>query len=110
MGRAAPLLESAAGQWTKNSSGCLNGSTPALAIPFPCKGTPAEGYPWNWSIYRWLEGENAYWRRPFLGQAAAQLAQFVDALHRIDATGGHSPDSITFFAVYHWQMRAFRHP
>src|SRR5260370_6022488 len=31
-----------------------------LAIPLPlAKGTPAEGYPWHWSVCRWLPGENA---------------------------------------------------
>src|SRR5918992_4837351 len=26
-----------------------------LAIPAPlAKGRPAEGYPWHWSVYRWL--------------------------------------------------------
>ena len=31
-----------------------------LAIPVPlAMGEPAEGYPWRWSIYRWLDGENA---------------------------------------------------
>src|SRR5688500_18661206 len=31
-----------------------------LAIPVPlAKGIPAEGYPWEWGVYRWLEGENA---------------------------------------------------
>ena len=30
-----------------------------VAIPVPLgKGTPAEGYPWHWSVYWWLEGEN----------------------------------------------------
>ena len=31
-----------------------------LAIPVPlAKGTPGAGYPWHWSVYQWLEGENA---------------------------------------------------
>ena len=31
-----------------------------LAIPAPlAKGQPGEGYPWHWSVYRWLEGGNA---------------------------------------------------
>ncbi len=29
-----------------------------LPIPMPVAvGEPAEGYPWKWSIYRWLQGE-----------------------------------------------------
>jgi aminoglycoside phosphotransferase (APT) family kinase protein len=61
-----------------------------LAIPVPlAKGEPGEGYPWQWSVYRWLEGESATIERiadPL--QAATDLAQFITALQRIDATGG----------------------
>jgi aminoglycoside phosphotransferase (APT) family kinase protein len=61
-----------------------------LAIPVPlAKGTPGAGYPWPWSVYRWLEGENATIERiadPV--QAATALAQFIAALQRIDSTGG----------------------
>jgi aminoglycoside phosphotransferase (APT) family kinase protein len=64
-----------------------------LAIPVPlAMGTPAEGYPWHWSVYRWLEGENAIIERladPH--QAATDLAQFIAALQRIDPTGGPPP-------------------
>lgn len=61
-----------------------------LAIPVPLsRGIPAGGYPWHWSVYRWLEGEN-----PIVGRLidpsllATELARFVAALHRIDPTGG----------------------
>ena len=31
-----------------------------LAVPAPlARGMPAEGYPWEWSIYEWLDGETA---------------------------------------------------
>ena len=31
-----------------------------VAIPVPlAKGEPGEGYEWQWSVYRWLEGETA---------------------------------------------------
>ena len=60
-----------------------------LAIPTPlAKGTPGEGYPWPWSVYRWLEGEAATLDRirdP--NEAAADLARFVVALHAIDPHG-----------------------
>jgi aminoglycoside phosphotransferase (APT) family kinase protein len=64
-----------------------------LAIPVPlAMGVPAEGYPWHWSIYRWLEGENAT-VKPIadLHQTATELAQFVTALREIDPGGGPSP-------------------
>jgi aminoglycoside phosphotransferase (APT) family kinase protein len=61
-----------------------------LAIPVPlAKGRPAEGYPWHWSVHRWLEGENATVERiADPGQAATALARFVAALQRIDPAGG----------------------
>jgi aminoglycoside phosphotransferase (APT) family kinase protein len=61
-----------------------------LAIPVPlAKGTPAEGYPWHWSVCRWLEGETATLERiTDLRQAATDLAQFVAALQRVDPTDG----------------------
>ena len=60
-----------------------------LAIPTPlAMGAPAEGYPWRWSVYRWLEGENATADRLDLRQAATDLAAFIAALQRIDTAGG----------------------
>jgi len=64
-----------------------------LAVPIPlAAGAPGAGYPWRWSVYRWLDGENATLDRladPC--QAAADLAGFVAALHAIDATDGPPP-------------------
>ncbi len=61
-----------------------------LAIPTPmAKGAPGEGYPWPWSVYRWLDGEAATMDRvrdP--DEAAADLARFVVALEAIDPKGG----------------------
>jgi aminoglycoside phosphotransferase (APT) family kinase protein len=61
-----------------------------LRIPVPlAKGEPAEGYPWNWSVYPWLRGENPsdeVLADP--GFLAADLAEFVIALHGIDPTDG----------------------
>lgn len=61
-----------------------------LAIPVPlAKGKPGEGYPWHWSVYRWLEGENAPVERSAdPRQAAMDLAHFIAALQQIDPTGG----------------------
>lgn len=53
-----------------------------LAIPVPLElGAPGEGYPWEWSVCRWLEGENATAdgiADP--AQAAVDLARFIAAL------------------------------
>ena len=64
-----------------------------LAIPVPlATGMPAEDYPWEWSIYPWLEGENATVERiADPDEAATLLARFVAALQRIDAAGGPLP-------------------
>ena len=61
-----------------------------LAVPVPlANGKPGEGYPWHWSVHRWLEGENATVARiADLGQAATDLARFAAALQQIDPTGG----------------------
>ncbi len=69
-----------------------------LAIPVPlAKGMPAEGYPWHWSVWRWLAGENATIERiADLRQAAVALAQFLAALQRIDPTGGPPPGAHNF--------------
>jgi aminoglycoside phosphotransferase (APT) family kinase protein len=61
-----------------------------VAIPVPfAKGSPAEGYPWSWGVYPWLEGEN-----PTVDAVAdpssltRDVVQFVDALHGIDLAEG----------------------
>lgn len=65
---------------------------PFLPLPIPVPlaiGEPAHGYPWKWSIYRWLAGEPAS-SAPIadLCAFAASLAQFLLALQRIDSTDG----------------------
>ena len=59
-----------------------------LAIPTPlAMGHPAEGYPFGWSVYEWLPGENANGTLTDLAQAAVDLTAFIRALRRIDTTG-----------------------
>jgi aminoglycoside phosphotransferase (APT) family kinase protein len=52
-------------------------------------GHPAEGYPFDWSVYEWLPGENANGTIDDLDQAAVDLAAFVAALRGVDATEAH---------------------
>src|SRR5438105_4174329 len=61
-----------------------------VAVPVPlAKGTPAEGYPWDWGIYSWLEGENPTVDRVAdTDSVTTDVTRFVEALHRIDPTGG----------------------
>jgi aminoglycoside phosphotransferase (APT) family kinase protein len=70
-----------------------------VAVPLPLgEGVPAEGYPFPWSVYTWLEGENAtVGRITDVGQLATDLAQFVAALQGIDPIGGPSPEEHNFF-------------
>lgn len=79
-----------------------------LPIPEPvARGDPGCGYPWPWSVYRWLDGEPpAAGQVANLGQFAAELAGFLAALQRIDPSGGPPPGPHNFFrggplAVYH---------
>ncbi|MBK5268261.1 MAG: phosphotransferase [Acidimicrobiia bacterium] len=59
-----------------------------LAVPVHlAMGQPAEGFPFAWSVYEWLPGEEATGRLGDLEQAAADLAGFVKALRLIDAFG-----------------------
>ncbi|HRF50996.1 MAG TPA: aminoglycoside phosphotransferase family protein [Anaerolineales bacterium] len=60
-----------------------------VAIPAPVGlGLPGEGYPYPWSIYRWIEGDN-----PEVGQIedpetlTRDLAAFIMALQRVDPVG-----------------------
>ncbi|MFG2952072.1 aminoglycoside phosphotransferase family protein [Streptomyces adustus] len=51
-------------------------------------GEPVEGYPWAWSVYQWLEGENpeaGALREPV--QLAEDLAGFVAAMRNITLPG-----------------------
>ncbi len=68
---------------------------PQLPKPVPvplAKGVPGEGYPYHWSVYRWLPGEPASRENiADLSQFAVTLADFLNALRRVDATGGPAP-------------------
>jgi aminoglycoside phosphotransferase (APT) family kinase protein len=61
-----------------------------VAIPAPlAHGLPGNGYPWPWSVYRWLDGQNpAVGRIAEPARLAEDLAGFVTALRRIDTTDG----------------------
>jgi aminoglycoside phosphotransferase (APT) family kinase protein len=69
-----------------------------LAVPVPlAKGSPGEGYPWHWSIYPWLAGQDVtIGRLADPRQAATDLARFIAALWRIDPSGGPHPGEHNF--------------
>jgi aminoglycoside phosphotransferase (APT) family kinase protein len=70
-----------------------------LAVPVPlADGIPAEGYPFRWSVYRWLPGENATPDQiTDMALLAADLAGFIAALQRIDAAAGPPPGDVNSF-------------
>ena len=89
-----PRIAGAAGQVEKEQR-WLPRLAPLLPLDVPsplAQGAPGAGYPWNWSVYRWLEGENATTDRIVdAHQAALDLANFLSALHGIVPAGGSSP-------------------
>lgn len=70
-----------------------------LPVPIPlARGTPDESYPYHWSVYRWLDGENAALERiGDLAQFATMLAGFLTALQGIDSQNGPPPGAHNFF-------------
>lgn len=61
-----------------------------LAVPVQlARGHPAEGYPFEWSVYEWLPGESANGTIDDLNEAAVDLATFVKALRGVEVTDGH---------------------
>jgi aminoglycoside phosphotransferase (APT) family kinase protein len=84
-----PRIEWATGQAAKEAE-WLPKLAPHLPLAVPVQlaaGRPAEGYPFAWSVYAWLPGENANGTIGDLGRAAVDLAAFVRALRTVDTTG-----------------------
>jgi aminoglycoside phosphotransferase (APT) family kinase protein len=78
-----------------------------LAVPLPlAKGSPAEGFPWNWSVCRWIEGENATVERiADQSRLALELAAFILALQKIDPANGPPAGEHNFFRGVPLAMR-----
>jgi aminoglycoside phosphotransferase (APT) family kinase protein len=61
---------------------------PLLPVAVPellGRGKPAESFPWEWGVYRWLEGENPLVQALAEPEALARdIAGFVQALRRLD--------------------------
>lgn len=74
---------------------------PRLPRPVPvplAKGRPGAGYPFEWSVYRWLDGEPARADRiadPV--RFALELAEFLAALRNVDASDGPQPGKHNWF-------------
>src|SRR5579862_6443887 len=59
---------------------------PGLPLPIPTPvrtGQPGSGYPWSWTVTRWLIGQSATISPPHdLATAAIELGGFLGALHQ----------------------------
>lgn len=82
-----------------------------LAIPTPvAKGAPGRGYPFFWSVYRWLPGKPAASATIADRTAFAErLAGFVRALHHIDPAGAPAPGDENYFrggSISHYDAEA----
>jgi aminoglycoside phosphotransferase (APT) family kinase protein len=87
---------------------------PRLSLPIPellGLGAPALGFPWKWSVRRWLPGETAVPERIGSVQGfALELAGFLRSLQSAPSEGGPEPGPDTCFrgaslAVYDAQTR-----
>lgn len=69
---------------------------PLLPLPVPVpltQGAPGEGYPWRWSVYRWLPGEHATLARlDDPSRSARDLARFITSLRSVPTVGWPPPD------------------
>jgi len=72
---------------------------PQLPLPIPVPlalGEPALGYPFPWSVVRWLPGATVKaGELAHPARAAEDLGRFVAVLRRVEATGGPPPASPT---------------
>ncbi|MCG6113903.1 MAG: aminoglycoside phosphotransferase family protein [Mesorhizobium sp.] len=73
----------------------------ALPLPIPepsALGTPGEGYPWPWSVYRWIEGAPADGGRiADMGEFASDLGRFLAALRGVGTAGAPPAGRHNFF-------------
>lgn len=88
---------------------------PGLPLPIPqplARGEAGEGYPWPWTVARWIEGATAT-SAGVAGEAAfgTELARFLAALQGLGAADGPAPGARNFhrggeLATYDGETRA----
>lgn len=73
---------------------------PHVTLPISApiaQGEPCEGYPWPWSVNKWIDGETlSYENVSNLDQLAMDLAGFLKKLQAVDSTGGKLDDIYEF--------------
>jgi len=74
-----------------------------LAVPVPvARGAPGQGYPWYWTVFRWLPGRIAALARVAdMNRTAIELARFIRALQSIDCAGGSAHEFRGFSLAAH---------
>ncbi|CAL9311007.1 aminoglycoside phosphotransferase family protein [Streptomyces sp. SudanB52_2052] len=74
---------------------------PSLPVPVPpvlAQGRPGEGYPYDWSVRGWLDGDVARPERiADLPRFAESVAEFLLALWAVDPTGGPLAGTHSFY-------------
>lgn len=77
----------------------------SIKIPEPlAQGSPSRSYPWNWSIYRWIEGKSANLLSiddSSLREIALDLAKFLREMHKVNIKGAPSPGIHNFYRGGH---------
>ena len=72
----------------------------ALPLPIPepvALGRPAAGFPWPWSVNRWIEGETAITADiPDRSRFAVDVARFLIALQALDTAGAPTAGAHNF--------------
>ena len=70
-----------------------------LDVPKPlAQGTPSDDYPWDWSIYEWIDGKTVYETKHNNKLLFAEdLANFLLSLHSIDTSNGPKGGENSFY-------------
>ncbi|MBS0185797.1 MAG: aminoglycoside phosphotransferase family protein [Proteobacteria bacterium] len=76
-----------------------------LSVPKPiAMGNPSKDYPWNWSIYKWLEGNSANTleiNEETLQNIAVDLACFLNKFHKFAPSDAPSPGLHNWWRAAH---------
>ena len=89
-----PRRRGSATGWFDREFEWLPKLAPLLPLPVPtpvARGVAGEGYPHEWAVFNWLDGEDAASAPLDLPRAAVDLAELLVALRRLDPTVGPLP-------------------